>query len=62
MARGGFEADIEWENGELKTATITSRLGNPLKLSCEGLTFMLDATEKGKSYRFNEKLELVHDR
>lgn len=61
MARGGFEAEIEWENGELKTATITSRLGNPLKLSCKGLTFMLDATEKGKSYRFNEKLELLND-
>ena len=62
MARGGFEADIEWENGELKTATITSKLGNPLKLSYNGKTFILDATEKGKSYRFNEKLELVHDR
>ncbi len=61
MARGGFEADIEWENGLLKTAKITSRLGNPLKLSYKSLTFMLDATEQGKSYRFNEKLELVHD-
>jgi len=59
MARGGFEADIEWENGQLKTAKITSRLGNPLKVSYKGKTFMLEATEKGKSYLFNK--DLVQD-
>lgn len=59
MARGGFEADIEWENGLLKTAKITSKLGNPLKLSYKGKTFMLEATEKGKSYQFNK--DLVQD-
>lgn len=62
MARGGFEADIEWENSQLETAKITSRLGNPLKLSYKGKVFMLEATEKGKSYRFNKDLKLVQDK
>ncbi len=31
-ARGGFEVDIDWENGELSSATITSRLGGNLRI------------------------------
>jgi len=54
MARGGFEADIEWENGSLKQARITSKLGNPLRLSYKGKVTELKSTEKGKSYIFRE--------
>lgn len=54
IARGGFEADIDWENGKLKQAMITSKLGNPLKLSYKGKVAELKVTEKGKSYLFTE--------
>ena len=47
---------------DVETAKITSRLGNPLKLSYKGKVFMLEATEKGKSYRFNKDLKLVQDK
>jgi len=54
MARGGFEVDIDWENGKLKHAKITSKLGNPLRLSCQGKVLELKSTEKGKIYLVNE--------
>jgi alpha-L-fucosidase 2 len=54
MARGGFEIDIDWENGKLKQARITSNLGNPLKLSYQGKAIELKSTEKGKSYIVSE--------
>ena len=49
MARCGFEVDIDWENGRLKQARITSKLGNPLKLRYHGKVIELKTTEKGKS-------------
>lgn len=53
VARGGFVVDIDWENGRLKQAVITSRLGNSLKLSYAGKTINLDTTRKDKSYVFH---------
>jgi alpha-L-fucosidase 2 len=51
MARGGFEVSIIWENGKLKEAKITSRLGNPLRVSYAGKQIELKETLKGKVYR-----------
>ncbi len=52
MARGGFQVDIDWENGKLKQARIISKLGNPLKLSYQGKMVEMKSTEKGKIYMF----------
>jgi alpha-L-fucosidase 2 len=58
MARGGFQVDIDWENGKLKEARIISKLGNPLKLSYAGKVFRLEKTDKGKAYLFSENIEV----
>jgi alpha-L-fucosidase 2 len=54
MARGGFQVDIDWENGKLKQAKIISKLGNPLKLNYAGNVIKMESTEKGKAYIFND--------
>jgi alpha-L-fucosidase 2 len=62
MARGGFEVNIDWENGKLKQAKITSKLGNSLRVSYKGKIIELKTTEKGKSYVFrNGTSGLVSD-
>lgn len=53
-ARGAFEADVEWEHGRLKAATVRSDRGGPLVVECGGKrasfptrageTILLDAT------------------
>ncbi len=32
VARGAFEVDMDWEAGELTTATVTSRIGGNLRI------------------------------
>jgi alpha-L-fucosidase 2 len=60
MARGGFQVDIDWENGVLKTAGITSKLGNSLQLRYAGKVIVIKNTEKNKTYQFGEDLKRMN--
>jgi alpha-L-fucosidase 2 len=55
-ARGGFEADIHWENGKLTKAVIRSVLGNTCKVRYGKKAVKLK-TEAGKSYQFDGGLK-----
>lgn len=59
MARGGFEVDIDWEDGKLKQARIISKSGNPLKISYKGKIASLPLTEKGATYYFDQDLKSI---
>lgn len=58
MARGGFEVDIDWENGELKHAKIISLKGNHLKLTYKGNITETD-TQEGGVYQFGAGLSTL---
>lgn len=48
-ARGGFEINMQWENGALQHATILSKAGGLCKLQYKGKAIAIN-TQKGKSY------------
>ena len=50
-ARGGFEIDMSWSNGELVSASVKSKSGKPLSLIYGDKKIKLN-TEAGKTYMF----------
>lgn len=57
-ARGGFEVDIDWENGELKKAIILSKLGNDCRIRYGDKVISI-STEKGKTYAFDGEFKML---
>ena len=57
-ARGGYELDIEWQNGKLKSAVIRSLLGNPCKVRYNEKTVQFD-TKKSRTYTLNGNLKRI---
>lgn len=54
-ARGGFEVDIAWKDGQMTQATIRSKLGGPCRLRSGANTATL-GTQPGGSYPLNAAL------
>ena len=55
-ARGGFEIDMNWNNGKLEYATVRSLLGNECKVRLGEKTVSFP-TKAGKSYRLDANLK-----
>lgn len=56
-ARGGFEVDMTWDEGQLVSATIHSKSGLPCKVVYGDLVWSSD-TEAGETYHLNQNLNL----
>lgn len=59
MARGGFEVNLEWKDGKLLQAEITSKLGNVLHARLGEKTAMLK-TKTGEKIKLNGSLERIN--
>ncbi|MCF7668297.1 MAG: glycoside hydrolase N-terminal domain-containing protein [Verrucomicrobia bacterium] len=57
-ARGGFEIDIQWKDGELESASIKSILGNPCRLRYSGEVVTLEI-ERGETVNVSGDLEVT---
>jgi alpha-L-fucosidase 2 len=56
MARGGFQVDMTWDDGELSSVSIVSKLGNPLILKHGALEKSFD-TSPGQVLKLDPKLQ-----
>ena len=56
VARGGFELDITWQQGELTAATMRSKSGNRCQIRYRDKTIPLE-TKAGESYDLKELLK-----
>ncbi|MDI3321163.1 glycoside hydrolase family 95 protein [Pinibacter soli] len=57
-ARGNFTINMQWENGKLKRAGITSNAGNNCVVKCGDKTVTFK-TVKGRTYSLNQALILI---
>jgi len=57
-ARGGFEVDVAWQNGQLTQATIRSQLGNPCVVRCGDRTRSLQI-RKGDARTLDGQLAIT---
>jgi len=57
-ARGGFEVDIDWENGQMKQVRVLSKLGNECQIRYGDKTIRVK-TKKGESFSLNSLLEKI---
>ncbi|MGV3503711.1 MAG: glycoside hydrolase family 95 protein [Adhaeribacter sp.] len=55
-ARGGFELNLNWENGKLRQVKVLSKLGNTCQLRYGDQVVTLK-TKKGESYTFDGELK-----
>jgi alpha-L-fucosidase 2 len=60
-ARGGFEVDIAWKDGELTSATITSGLGRPAVIRYENKAVAFPPEVRGR-YQIDGRLNLIDPR
>ncbi|MFC2157032.1 glycoside hydrolase N-terminal domain-containing protein [Acidobacteriota bacterium] len=56
-ARGGFEIDMIWIEGNLKDAQVLSKIGGPCRIQYREKTIMMD-TRSGKSCSLSDLLDL----
>ncbi|MGF7233227.1 glycosyl hydrolase family 95 catalytic domain-containing protein [Arachidicoccus sp.] len=57
-ARGGFQLDFDWGNGQLQSLKIYSTAGKQCTIKYQGYTISFP-TQKGKSYKLNNQLKLL---
>lgn len=57
MARGNFEVDMEWDNGRILEASVTSKIGNPLQINYPNISGMVVTASDGTVVPF----EIIDD-